>query len=461
MKKRRNPKKSNSIIKLSTLGVVLVIGFILSFATFRIPHIPIGGPQGINTYHSAISQIRLGIDLVGGIYAVYEAADDEDTADMDQRMEGTRARLQAMLVRMGFVEATVVREGARRLRVEVPDVDDPQEIFNIIGRPARLEFRIAGETMMEGDFVRSARPINNYDGQPAVALELTPAGGTRFYEITRDNRGANMDIVVIVGEDEEVVSSPTINDPIPGGNAIITGMASFDAARNLADQIMSGTFAVQLTLLQSDVVSPTLGANALRLSIIAGIIGVLLTMIFMCLFYRLLGVVTCISILAYTVIMIFLLAILPWAQLTLPGIAGMILGLGIAVDASILMFERIKDEYRKGKSINAAYHTGFRRAFWAIFDSELTGIIAGIALYIFGSGPVMSFALIFIVGIGVSMFVNLVLARMMVKNFFTLAGDRPRLFRLKRGSGVQEVPDDFDGGDSDKRVIDFEPVAVV
>ena len=445
------------------MGGLIVLGFIFSFVSFRFPfgwNIPVGGPEGVDRYNSFVSQIRLGIDLVGGIYAVYEAADDEDTANMDQRMEGTRTMLQNMLVRMGHTEATVVRDGGRRLRVEVPDVDNPEEIFRIIGRPARLEFRIEGEVMMTGQHIQSARPIDNYEGRPAVELRFNSAGAAEFYEVTRNNIGRNMDIVVIIEDDEQVVSSPSINSAIPGGNAVISGMGSIEAARNLADQIMSGTFSVQLRLLASDTVSPTLGANALRLSIIAGIIGVLLTMIFMCAFYRMFGAATCISLIIYTIIMLFLLAVLPWAQLTLSGIAGLILSLAMAVDANILIFERIKDEYRRGKSMNAAYHTGFKRAFWAIFDSEATSIIAGIALLIFGSGAVMSFALIFVIGICVAMFVNLVLTRMIVKNFIHLAGDRPKIFRLKRAAGVAEISDDFDD-DSDKKPRDLEPIAVV
>lgn len=460
MKRRKTMKKSSSITKLVATGVLIVVGALLSLVSFRFPfniNVPLWG--GVDSYNSFVSQIRLGIDLVGGIYAIYEADEDDATADLDARMDGTRAMLQNMIVGMGFTEATVVREGADRIRVEVPDVDNPQEIFRIIGQPARLEFRINGVAQgLTGDHVTRARPVETHDG-PSVQLELNSEGARIFYEITRDNRGQQMQIVTIIDDRETVVSSPTINDPIPGGTALITGMQTFELARNLSDQIMSGTFAVTLRLLSTDVVAPTLGANALVLSIVAGVIGVLLTMIFLCFFYRLMGGAASISLIIYVIVMLFLFAVVPWVQLTLPGIAGKILSIGIAVDANIIIFERIKDEYRRGKSMNAAYHTGFRRALRAIMDSHVTSLIAGLVLFIVGTGPVQSFALVFMLGIAVDLFVNFFFTRMLVKNFFNIAGDRPGLFRLRRGKDVEIIPDE--PVDNKPRREELEPIAVV
>ncbi|MCL2370039.1 MAG: protein translocase subunit SecD [Firmicutes bacterium] len=463
-------KKKSSIIKLSVTGVLIVLGFILSFATIPFPfgwNPNIGGPQGINRYNSFMSQISLGIDLVGGIYAVYEAEEDV-TSD---QMNNTRTALESLLTTRGYTEATVVREGARRLRVEVPDVDNPQEIFNIIGRPARLEFRINDSPVMGGEHIRSARPIDNHQdgtgaGGPAVELVMTSEGASEFHRITGENVGQAMAIVVIVGDEERVVSSPMINTAIAGGRAVITGMGSFAAARELSDQIMSGTFDVQLTLLESSTVSATLGAGALRRSLITGIIGVLLIMLFMAFFYRMLGGAAIISIIIYTILMLFLMAVMPWVQLTLPGIAGIILSIGMSIDANIIIYERIKDEYRKGKSMKASYHAGFKRAMRAIIDSNVTGIGAGVVLFILGTGPVMSFAVIFMMGIAVSMLTNILITRMLIKNFLNLAGDRPKLFGLKRAADVAELPDDFDKGSKkgrDKESVPFapEPVPVV
>jgi len=459
-------KKKSSIIKLSATGALIVLGIILSFASFHFPfgwNPNVGGPQGINRYNSFVSQIRLGIDLVGGIYAVYEAHEEDITADRDDRMNSTRTMLESMLAARGFTEATVVREGSDRLRVEVPDVDNPQEIFNIIGRPASLEFRIAGTAVMSGEHIRNARPVDNHDGQgPAVELQFTSEGGDRFFEVTSQNVGQAMEIVVLVeGEAERVVSAPMINAAISGGNAVITGMGSFAAARELSDQIMSGTFSVRLVLIESDTVSATLGATALRMSLIAGIVGVVLVMLFMAWFYKMFGAIANISIVIYTILMLFLMAIIPWVQLTLPGIAGIILSIGMSIDANIIIYERIKDEYRKGKSMKASYHAGFKRALRAIIDSNVTGIGAGIVLYILGTGPVQSFALIFIIGIAVSVITNIVITRMLIKNFLNITGDRPKLFGLKRDKGVAEVPDDFGKknrkGDEEKESVPFRP----
>lgn len=438
-------KKTSSIVKLSILGVILIIGIILSFCSFHL---------GMTNYKSFASAIKLGIDLKGGIYAVYDIANPDDTANLDERLEGTRVRLQNLIVSKGYSEATVVREGKTRLRVEVPDVDDPQSIFNIIGKPAELKFVLVdtNEIVITGDHVLKASAISNYQGSPGVELSLNSEGTKKFGDATTNNSGKTMNIVLSVdGEEDKIVSSATINEAITGGKAIISGLDSYESAKNTADQIMSGTFEVKLSLKESATVSATLGDEALKWGLIAGAIGLLVVMIFLIVFYRGLGVIASIALMLYTVLMLFFLAVLPWVQLTLPGIAGIILSLGMAVDANIVIYERIKDEYKGGKSILASSHAGFKKATIAIIDSNVTTIIAAVMLLIFGTGSIKGFALTLLIGIILSLFTSLLVTRFLVNNSMRINSSNAKFYNLKRGKGYEQV-DSNSSADGDRGV---------
>lgn len=428
-------KKRSSIIKLSIIGVLLIFGIILSFCSFDF---------GLTRYHSFASSIKLGLDLKGGIYAVYEAT-DTGAADFEASMAGTRTRLENMIVSKGYTEATVIREGASRIRVEVPDVEDPSEIFQIIGRPADVQF-VLDDTkevvITSREHVRRAS-AGYYEGEPVVQLTLNSEGATKFGAATSANVGKTMSIIVNVeGEEPQTISSPRIEVAITNGQAIINGMSDLDAAQNLADQIMSGQFDVQLSLKESSSISATLGDRALMLGLIAGAVGLFLVMVFLCFIYRGFGGIASFCLMIYTVLMLFFLAVLPWVQLTLPGIAGIILSLGMAVDANIVIYERIKYEYRNGKSILAATHAGFKRATVAIIDSNVTTIIAAILLMIFGTGSIQGFALTLLIGIILSLFTSLILTRFVVKWVVNLNSTNPKFYNLKRGKEYADVKAD-------------------
>lgn len=429
-------KKKSSIIKLSIIGVVLIIGIVLSFCSFDV---------GLETYKSFGGGISLGLDLKGGVYAVYEAVDD-DKENLDSRMEGTKTMLLNLLVNKGYPEATIVKEGTSRLRVEVPDVDNPREIFSIIGKPASIRFVLddTNEEVINGDHIVSAVPgYSAQDGGHLVQLELNGEGGEKFAKATADNIGKTMSIwVKVEGEEEQKISSPKIESAISGGRAVINGMSDQEEAKRLADQIMSGTFEVKLALLESSTVSPTLGEQALFYGVIAGVIGLLLVIAFLCGVYRLLGVTASISLLIYGVLMLFFLAVLPGVQLTLPGIAGIILSLGMAVDANVVFYERMKYEYKNGKSISASTYAGFKRATMAIIDSNVTTIIAGVMLFIFGTGSIRGFAVTLLLGIILSLFTSMLVTRFLVRCFVNICNDRPGLYGFKRGSGYENVAAD-------------------
>lgn len=426
-------KKKSTITKLVLIGVALVLGLILTFCPMRF---------GFTLYYPFCSSesISLGLDLKGGVYAVYQATND-DTDNFDSKMEGTRSSLESLLVSKGYPEATVVREGSDRIRVEVPDVEDTSDILGIIGEPAEISFVLdkTDETVLTGEDVVNAQAYYSAnDGGYVVSLELTQDGQDKFYEATSNHINETMSIIVTIGGESTTISSPTINSAI-SGNAVISGNFTAESSEKLANQIMSGTFDVALELKESETISPTLGKNALKYGLIAGIIGFILVIAFMCIIYRMLGLASSLSLILFVIIYLFFLAALPWVQLTLPGIAGILLSIGMAVDANIIIFERIKDEYRNGKSIMASYHAGFKKALFAILDSNVTTVIACVLLMILGTGSISGFALTLLVGVLVSLFSALIISRALVGYFINLNSYNEKLYGLKRGKQFEDV----------------------
>lgn len=342
--------------------------------------------------------ISLGLDLRGGVYTVYQAEDNGDP-DFDTKMESTVSILTSRLTRQGFTEATVTRQGSDRIRVEIPNVSDPNQILTIIGTPAQLYFvDESGNNLMEGGMVKNAQAAQDQDGKPCIAFELTDEGAKIFAEATAANLGKTISITL----DGETISRATVNTVIAGGKGEITGNFTADEAKNLATLILSGALPLNLTQLEVSAISATLGVEALDRAIQAGIIGVALVMLFMLFRYRLCGLVADIALTIYIMIVVLLLA-LTGAQLTLPGVAGIILGIGMAVDANVVIFERIREEVKNGRPIGSAVRKGFSNALSAIIDSNVTTIIAAVVLYAFGTGSVRGFALTLGIGVATSL----------------------------------------------------------
>lgn len=430
-------KKKASIIKLSIIALVLVIGLVLSFVSFPI--------SKTYDFHSFASAIKLGLDLKGGIYAVYQA-DIEGVNDIESSMNGTVTSLEEVLIGKGYTEATVIREGNYRIRVEVPDVDSPQDILRILGEPAELEFYLAddtqtepsGDPFMTGDQVTGAF-VGQQNGEYGVSLNLNNEGADIFYEIT----GANIDkyiwIYTVIGGEKNVISRAKINEAIPGNAFISMSSSSYEDAQNLADRINSGTFSVTLSLQESSTISATLGENALNMGLLAGALGFVLIIIFMCCFYRGFGILSSLGLLMYTVVVLFFMAVFPWVQLTLPGIAGILLSIGMAVDGNVVIFERIKDEYRNGKSIMSACNYGFKKAAVAIIDSNVVTIIAAVLLLIFGTGAIQGFAMTLLIGIVFSFLNSIFLTRFLIKQSVNINSTNAKWYNLKRGAGFEDV----------------------
>ena len=389
--KAKNPR-IRAVISLVAIVVVVAVCAYLGLFGF-------GKGTMINYLKPWGDAISLGLDLRGGVYTVYQAEDNGDP-DFDTKMESTVSILTSRLTRQGFTEATVTRQGSDRIRVEIPNVSDPNQILTIIGTPAQLYFVDEdGNNLMEGSMVKNAQAAQDQDGKPCIAFELTDEGAKIFAEATAANLGKTISITL----DGETISRATVNTVIAGGKGEITGNFTADEAKNLATLILSGALPLNLTQLEVSAISATLGVEALDRAIQAGVIGVILVMLFMLFRYRLCGLVADIALTIYIMIVVLLLA-LTGAQLTLPGVAGIILGIGMAVDANVVIFERIREEVKVGRPIGSAVRKVFSNALSAIIDSNVTTIIAAVVLYAFGTGSVRGFALTLGIGVATSLF---------------------------------------------------------
>lgn len=423
--------KRKSRIKFILISILVVIGVLLSVCKFDIPFTD-------KTYNGFANSIKLGLDLKGGVTAVYEASlPNDSTSDLDESISATIERLQNLITSEGFTEATVTKQGTSRIRIEVPDISDPEGIFDLIGQPASLEIRAEkdGEARLTGKDIKECYAAQDNELNYGVTLKFTLEGSKKFAELTKEK--LNAQIYIIIGDQDPLVL--TVNEEITSGETFISGgsLNTQADAEDYALKILSGTFDTELELLENNVVSPTLGADALKYGIIAGIIALVIVMIFMWIFYGDFGLLADLSLIIYVIITLFLLQAIPLVQLTLPGIAGIILSLGMAVDGNIIIFERIKDEYSKGKKIPFAVKSSFKKAFTPILDSNITTIIASIILYFLGTGSIKGFALTLLIGIVVSMFTTLVVTRRFVKLYLPLNSTNAKRLRL-----VKEVKDE-------------------
>ncbi len=420
------------------MAVLAVIGILLCVLSFPIPFTDYD-------YNGFANSIKLGLDLKGGIEAVYEAKSTKAGISTEDAISGTIERLTELLTEEGYSEATVTTEGADRIRVEVPDVEDPSEVLDLLGTPAKLAIRkekdVNAKAYITGQNIKHVESgYNSQSGEWGVSIEFDAEGTKIFKELSEELNASGEPIHIYLGDDEEPFSSPTFQSVISDGKTFISGsMGSEQAAKEYALKIKSGTFDTELTLLSSSAVSATLGANALKYSLIAAGVGLFLVFAFMIFVYRDFGVIASFSLVFYVILMIFFLQAIPFVQLTLPGIAGIILSLGMAVDANVIIFERIKDEYRQGKRIPNCVKAGFKRSTLAIVDSNVTTLIAAVVLYILGTGAIKGFAITLFLGIALSMVTSLLLTRLFVKWYLNINSTNAKRLNLKRGKDVNEL----------------------
>lgn len=404
---------AKSLIKI-TLAIVLIAA--LTYVAFY--GVTIFG----KTFYSALDKehgIRQGLDLTGGSVIVYEAqADHVSPEEMQTAVQMLRQRLD----NLGFFEANITKQGDKRIRVEIPDIKDPEEAVQKLGQTAELTFVDAeGNVVLTGKDVASAKghygPITQ-NGVPEnhVILEFNAEGSQKFYEATKKaaqaEEGKNY---IAIKLDEEVISQPHVDEAISGGNAVIHGaFPTLQSAEWLGDLISAGKLPFALKDIELRSVGPTLGEKSLETSLYAGGIGIILVFVFMLLYYRVPGLVADIALVGYIAIVAVIMAGFR-VNLSLPGIAGIILSIGMAVDANVVIFERIKEELKAGKTLRASIDAGFSRAFTAIIDANITTLIAAAVLWYFGTGPIKGFAVTLSIGILTSMFTAIVITRFLLR----------------------------------------------
>ncbi len=360
--------------------------------------------------------IKLGLDLAGGVSITYRAVEDNPS---EEDMKDTVYKLQKRVE--GYsTEASVYQEGNDRINIEIPGVSDANAILEELGKPGSLEFQNEdGETLLSGTDIKNAQAATTSSemGQKefVVELTLTDEGAVKFEEATSANVGKRMPIVY----DGEIISSPQVKSAISGGSAQIDGMESFEEANNLATTIRIGSLSLELEELNSKVVGAQLGEEAISTSLKAAAIGLVLVMIFMMIVYLFPGFTASLALILYSALTVFALWIFD-ITLTLPGIAGIILSIGMAVDANVIIFARIREEIAAGKTVNTAIKLGYEKALSAIVDGNITTLIAAIVLGMRGSGSVKGFAYTLGIGIVLSMFTALVVTRWLMRCFYAL-----------------------------------------
>lgn len=386
---------------------------------------------GIGSLASIKDAMKFGLDINGGVYVVMEADTNAKGADLTKLMEQTREVLDNRVNAMGISEATVSVEGNNRIRVEMPGVKDAGSAIQQIGKTAKLTFTLAdGEAVLNGDDVKDASiDTDSQHGGYKINLEFTKAGAAKFEagttkassgQINATVKQSNGQLVdskaVVIKLDDEIITAPTADKPISSTTCEISnsqGGYPKDEASQTAALIRGGALPVSLHEVSSSVQTATIGEDALNKSVVAGLLGLALVFLLMIVMYNLLGFIADIALLLYVVIVLWIMSGMG-AVLTLPGIAGIILSIGMAVDANVIIFARIKDEIGMGKSIRVAVDQGFKHALTTVLDAQITTLIASIVLYQVGSTSVKGFALTLMIGIIVSIFTAVVVTQLFI-----------------------------------------------
>ncbi len=368
----------------------------------------------------------LGLDLQGGVMVRLEAPEGTEKTEMEAAQSVIENRINAL----GVSEPEVRLEGTNRISVELPGVDDAEEAVRVIGTTAKLQFvrYDTGEVILEGSDLQKATAYMNQEATSAsemygVSLEFNSEGSKAFANATSDlinqygsgdsNRESKIIAIVL---DDQIISAPSVQSAITNGKAQISGsFTSYEEANSLAMMLQGGALPVDLTVVEKQTTGPQLGADSIQKSITAAIVGVVALVIFMVVLYRIPGLIAAFALLMYAIIVIGVNVAIK-ATITLPVIAAFLLSVGMAVDANVIIFERLKEELRAGKTLRVAIESGFKKAFATIFDSNITTLLAAVILIGFGSGSVRGFAITLTIGILASMFTAITFTRFMLTN---------------------------------------------
>lgn len=400
---------------------------------------------GIGSMQSIKDKLSLGLDIKGGVYVLFEAETDEKGDDLTKLMEQTQAVLENRVNQMGLAEPVVTIEGDKRVRVELPGAENAEEAIAAIGRVAQLQFTLAdGTLILDGSMIKDAGITTDNDhGGYAVSLQFTVEGSDLFAEGTRlalsgrepafDDVSRNSIVIILDGE---IISAPVVHEVINSGSCVITsgrvGGFPQDEASQLSALIRGGALPAELHEINSGSQTASIGETAFEKSIVAGAIGLGLIFVIMIVAYSVMGVAACIALLLYVIIVLWVMVGLG-AVLTLPGIAGIILSIGMAVDANVVIFSRIREEILNGKTVRVAVQSGFKRALATVLDSQITTIIAALVLYEIGTSTVKGFSLTLMIGIVASLFTAVVVTNL----YLSLIADS-KVFSKKKFYGVND-----------------------
>lgn len=407
----------STIIFIVFIALLAMIGYIAAF----------GGTFGDYKFKTLGSSINKGLDLQGGVSLLEEIQSDKVS---DDTVERTVELLRLRVDKLGVAEPIVAREGSKRIRIEIPGIYDAESVINTVGKTGELKFVGPDKSViLTGKDVKQATAApSSEDNQPEINLTFTDEGAKKFSDATA--KYLNQEISIYM--DTDLVQTATVQAHIADGKARITNIKTMDEARRTAKIIQSGALPVSVKAVETKVVGATLGANSLPLCKKAGMIGIALVFIFMLLYYRVPGLLADIALTLYILLLLGVFSLMK-VTLTLSGIAGFLLTIGMAVDANVLIFERMKEELRIGKSIRSATDAGFHRAMSSILDSNITTIISGIVLYCLGTGSVKGFAITLVMGVILSMFTAITITRMLVKLAVNMGMlDKLWCFRVKR-----------------------------
>lgn len=423
--------KNKDIIIILALVALIAFGAFIAVYGLEVGSFKIG---------SARESINLGLDLAGGVYVVLEADTDAQGEELLNMMNQTKAIMEQRVDGLGIAEPNISIEGNNRIRIELAGIDNPQEAIDIIGQTAQLQFVepnggivLTGKNVLKADVAFHKDELGQ--DEPIVTLEFDKEGAKSFEDVTSRliNETNVEDRVIYIILDDKIISYPAVNhvseggQAITDGKAIISGNFDLESAKQLATLINAGALPVEMIEHRTSVIGPTLGLSALEGSIKAGLIALGLIFIFMIGMYKLLGLVASLCLVAYTIIVIYLMSIIG-VKLTLPGIAGLILSIGMAVDANVLVFERIREELKLGKTVRTSISSGFDKALSSVLDSNITTLIAGFVLYYFGTGPIRGFGVTLIIGIVASIFTSVILSKIILKSVGNVFSENTKIY---------------------------------
>lgn len=424
-------------MKKSVISFIAVMLVVVLLGLCAVTGFSVAGRTIIPAVNDTENGIRLGLDLVGGSRIVYEAEIPEgyDSGNLSRDMETAQSMIRQRLTNKGFTEATIAMSGENRISVEIPQITNPEEAVQTLGSTAQLVFSdLDGKQWLTGTDIKRAdamygRPTGKeVTDEHYVQIEFTKEGTLKFAEATAAiaarPEGTNLLAIVM---DDQAISTPSVNQQLTQNTCVISGNFTVESAKELADLINVGQMPFSLKQVELRSVGPQLGANALQTSLMAGAIGIALVCLFMLIVYRIPGLVACLALGFYIVIEAVVFGLIR-VNLSLPGIAGIILSIGMAVDANVIIFERIKEEIRAGKTVKSAIDSGFKRAFTAILDSNITTLIAAAVLFWMGTGTIVGFATTLGLGVIISMFTALTITHFLLNRMVDFRIRNPKAY---------------------------------